>query len=181
MPALIRRIADSVGFVGDLRMNPPIRVKSGSFLNDEDYFRRYVALAAAKAVPHSGSLLILLDCEDDCPGTLGPTLLQRAQAVRSGVDIFVALACREYETWFISAAPSLRGRRGLPQDLNTPKDAEQTRNAKGWLGDRMNVRYDPVIHQLEFTKEFDLKLARTNRSFDRLYRRVQSFLQDDRN
>jgi hypothetical protein len=180
LPALIRRIADSVGYVGDLRVNPPIRVKSGSFLKDEDYFRKYVALAAAKAVTHGGTLLILLDCEDDCPGTLGPALLQRAQAVRAGVDIFVALAYREYETWFISAAPSLRGRRGLPQDLNTPPDAEQIRNAKGWLGDRMNVHYDPVIHQLEFTKEFDLKLARTSLSFDRLYLRIQSFLDDDR-
>jgi hypothetical protein len=74
LPTLIRRIADSVGYVGDLRVNPPIRVKSGSFLKDEDYFRKYVALAAAKAVTHGGSLLILLDCEDDCPGTLGPAL-----------------------------------------------------------------------------------------------------------
>jgi Domain of unknown function (DUF4276) len=179
LPVLIRRIADSVGFVGDLRVNPPIRVKSGSFLNDEDYFRKYVALAAGKAAMHGGSLLILLDCEDDCPGTLGPALLQKAQAVRVDVDIFVALAYREYETWFIGAAASLRGRRGLPQDLSTPHDAEQIRNAKGWLSDRMNVRYDPVIHQLEFTKAFDLKLARTNRSFDRVYGRMQIFLGDD--
>jgi len=180
LPALIRRIAESVGFAGDLRVNPPIRVKSGSFLNDEDYFRKYVALAAGKAVANGGGLLILLDCEDDCPGTLGPALLQRAQAVRVGVDIFVALAYREYETWFISAAPSLGGRRGKPQDLKAPQDAQQIRNAKGWLGDRMNVRYDPVIHQLEFTREFDLKLARASRSFDRLYRRIQSFLEHDR-
>jgi hypothetical protein len=82
LPALIRRIAESIGFAGDLRVNPPIRVKSGSFLNDEDYFRKYVALAAGKAVANGGSLLILLDCEDDCPGTLGPALLRRAQAVR---------------------------------------------------------------------------------------------------
>jgi len=86
--------------------------------------------------------------------------------VRAGVDIFVALAYREYETWFISAAPSLRGRRGLPQDLKAPQDAQQIRNAKGWLGDRMNVRYDPVIHQLEFTREFNLKMARASRSTD---------------
>jgi Domain of unknown function (DUF4276) len=180
LPALIRRIAESVGFAGDLRLNPPIRVKSGSFLNDGDYFRKYVTLAAGKAVTYSGSLLILLDCEDDCPGTLGPALLQKAQAVCADVNIFVALAYREYETWFVSAARSLRGRRGLPRDLDSPRDAEQIRNAKGWLGGRMNVHYDPVIHQLEFTKEFDLKLARTSKSFDRLYCHIQSFLEDDR-
>jgi hypothetical protein len=176
LPALIRRIADAVGFVGNLQINPPIRVKSGSFLNEEDYFRKYITLAAGKAAARNGSLLILLDCEDDCPATLGPALLQRAQAVRANVDIFVVLAYREFETWFITAAPSLRGRRGLPLHLEAPSDAERIRDAKGWLGGRMSASYDPVIHQLEFTKEFDLKLARNNRSFDRLYRRIQDFL-----
>jgi hypothetical protein len=177
LPVLIRRIADNVGFAGSLQINPPIRVKSGSFLNDQDYFRKYVALAAGKAAARNGSLLILLDCEDDCPATLGPALLQRVQAVWANVDTFVALAYREFETWFITAAPSLRGRRGLPQDLKAPHDVEQIRDAKGWLGGRMNTSYDPVIHQLEFTREFDLKLARANRSFDRLYHRIQSFLE----
>jgi hypothetical protein len=181
LPALIRRIADHVGFVGNLRLNPPIRVKAGSFVNDQDYFRKYVALAAGKAAVNNGSLLILLDCEDDCPATLGPALLQRARAVRANVDIFVALAYREFETWFVTAAPSLHGRRGLTADLNAPHDAEQIRDAKGWLGDRMSTSYDPVIHQLEFTREFDLKLARNNQSFDRFYRRIQNFLGSDTN
>jgi hypothetical protein len=181
LPALVRRIADTVGFAGALHVNPPIRVKSGSFLNDQDYFRRYVALAAGKAATRNGSLLILLDCDDDCPASLGPALLRRAQAVRANVDIFVALAHREFETWFITAAVSLRGRRGLPQNLKAPQDAEKIRDAKGWLGERMNTSYDPVIHQLEFTREFDLKLARANRSFDRLYRQIQRFLEVDAN
>jgi hypothetical protein len=181
LPALVRRIADTVGFAGALHLNPPIRVKSDSFLNDQDYFRRYVALAAGKAAMRKGSLLILLDCEDDCPATLGPALLRRAQAVRADVDIFVALAHREFETWFVTAVPSLGGRRGLPQKTKAPHDVEKIRDAKGWLGDHMNTSYDPVIHQLEFTREFDLKLARTNRSFDRLYRQIQRFLNDDTN
>jgi hypothetical protein len=181
LPALIRRIGDAVGFVGALHVNPPIRVKSGSFLNDQDYFHKYVALAAGKAAERNGSLLILLDCDDDCPATVGPALLRRAQAARANVNIFVALAHREFETWFITAAPSLRGRRGLPQDLKAPHDAEKIRDAKGWLSDRMSTSYDPVIHQLEFTREFDLKLARTNRSFDRLYHQIQRFLEMDTN
>lgn len=181
LPALIRRIADAVGFAGNLQMNPPIRVKSGSFINDQDYFRKYVALAAGKAATRNGGVLILLDCDDDCPATLGPTLLKRAQSVRSHLDIFVVLAYREFETWFVTAAPSLRGLRGLPHDLKAPHEAEQIRDAKGWLGSRMNASYDPVIHQLEFAREFDLELARNNRSFDRLYRRIRSFLEADAN
>lgn len=176
MPALLYRIAHTTAFAGVFRVNPPIRVTSGPFLNDQDYFRKHVTLATAKAADLGGSVLILLDCEDNCPGTLGPDLLRRAQAVRANVDIFVALAYREFETWFITAAPSIRGRRGLPQDLDPPPAPEGIRDAKGWLGARMNVPYDPVIHQLEFTRAFDLEQARANRSFNRLYCRIQTFL-----
>jgi hypothetical protein len=179
LPALLYRIAQSIAFTGVLRVNPPIRVKLGSFLNDESYFRKQVTLATAKAAQMGGSVLILLDCEDDCPGTLGPALLKRAQAVRANVDVFVVLACREFETWFITAARSIRGLRGLPLDLEPPQAAEGIRNAKGWLGKQMNAAYDPIIHQLEFTRAFDLEQARANRSFDRFYRCIHRFLEED--
>lgn len=177
VPVLLHRIAGQAGFSGALRVNAPIRVKAGSFLHDEDYFRRQVTLAGAKAAQESGNVLILLDCEDDCPGILGPSLLHRAQAVRADVGILVALAYREYETWFISAVRSLRGHRGLAPDLDAPPTAEGIRDAKGWLGDRMDGRYDPVTHQIEFTRVFDLDQARSSSSFDRLYGRILGLLQ----
>ena len=90
----------------------------------------------------------------------------------------MVLASREYETWFVTAAPSLRGRRGFPQDLDSPPEAERIRDAKGWLGARMNVAYDPVIHQLEFTRKFDLEQARANPSFDRFYKRIRTFSEE---
>jgi Domain of unknown function (DUF4276) len=177
LPALLHRIARETAFAGVLRVNPPIRVKSGSFLNDRDYFRKQVTLATAKAAQARGCVLIMLDCEDDCPATLGPDLLKQARAVRADVDIAVVLAYREFETWFLAAAPSLRGVRGLPRDLEAPPDPLGIRNAKGWLGERMDGAYDPVIHQLEFTRAFDISQARSNQSFDRLYRRVHGFLE----
>jgi len=177
LPALLQRIARLTAFTGHFRVNPPIRVKSGTFLNDHDYFRKYVTLATAKAAELNGSVLILLDCDDGCPGKLGPDLLQRAHAVRANVDIFVALAYREFETWFVTAAPSLRNMRGLPKDLDPPSAPDAIRDAKGWLSTKMNVPYDPVIHQLEFTRAIDLEQARTNRSFNRLYGRICNFLE----
>ena len=108
VPALLHRIARRASFQGLLRVNPPIRVKQGSFVNDDEYFRNQVRLAAAKAAQENGSVLILLDCDDDCPARLGPELLRRAKEGRSDVDMFVALAYREFETWFIAAAHSLR-------------------------------------------------------------------------
>lgn len=109
LPLLIRRIFAEFSPQVVPVINPPIRVKAGSFVNDHEYFHRYVRLAAAKAAHGGGEVLILLDCEDDCPATLGPSLLARAKSVRSDVPTTVVLAHCEYETWFLAAAESLRG------------------------------------------------------------------------
>lgn len=179
LPALLYRIAGEVGCQADLRVNPPIRVKAGSFLRKNEYLHKQVTLAAAKAAHMRGGVLVVLDCEDDCPAIVGPDLLRRVQAVRSDVDVLVALAYREYETWFLAAARSLRGQRGLPNDLEPPSDPEAIRDAKGWLGKRMPSGYDPVIHQLEFTRKMILEEARSNPSFDRFYRHICRFLHDE--
>lgn len=172
LPLLIRRIFSEFcpGVYPDI--NPPSRVKAGSFLQDHDYFNKYVALAAAKAAQDDGMVLILLDCEDDCPGTLGPRLLANAQAVRSDIKCAVALAHREYETWFPAAADSLRGCAGLSAQLTPPENPESIRGAKEWLGRHMPVSYDPIIHQARLTARSDLHQARANPSFDRFINKL---------
>ena len=171
LPALLHRIRGSLRTSTALQINTPIRIKSGSFLNDTIYFERHVAFAAAKATQRHGSVFILLDCDDysHCPAQLGPQLLRNATAVRSDVPVFVALAPREYETWFLAAAHSLRGVAGLPDSLEPPPNLERIRDAKGWLSERMPGKYDPIRHQALFSKRMDLGAARTVQSFDRLY------------
>ena len=173
---LLWRIAQDAVPGATLRVNQPIRVKSGSFLSDTNERERHVLLAAAKARQANGSILILLDCEDDCPAVLGPRLLKQASAVAGNVPVLVTLAHREYETWFVAAAESLRGIEGMAGDVVSPPEPEVMRDAKGWLGRRLPHRYDPVTHQLEFTRHFDLQAARRVPSFDRLYRKIQSLL-----
>jgi hypothetical protein len=174
VPLLIRRI------FGEFRtdvypiVNPPSRVKAGSFINDTEYFNKYVALAAAKAAQGDGSVLILLDCEDDCPGLLGPRLLADAQAVRADISYTVVLAYREYETWFLAAATSLRGCAGLPDQLTPPTNPESVRGAKEWLGQHMPNSYDPIIHQVKMTAHFDLLQAQVVPSFDRLIDKLKA-------
>lgn len=41
----------------------------------------------------------------------------------------------------------------------------------------MEFDYDPVIHQAEFTRKFDLEEARANASFDHFFRRIRAFLE----
>jgi hypothetical protein len=152
--------------------------QSGSFFHDEEYFRKQVALAGAKAAQEGGAVLILLDCEDDCPANLGPELARRARELRPDVHVIVALAYREYETWFTTAARSLRSFHGLASDLEPPESPEAIRDAKGWLGSRMTAGYDPIIHQLAFTRKFNLDEARANPSFNHLYQHIRMLLQD---
>jgi len=171
VPTLLRRIAKECN--GTVQINNPIRVKSGSFLNNNDYFSRMVSLAAAKAAQNTGFVLILLDCDDECPAVLGPRILERARNVRGDVGIIVVLLYREYETIFLTAAASLRGHFGLPPNLQPPADPTSIRNAKGWLGNYMDVAYDPILHQRELSRLFDMTQAKQNHSFNRFYNIIE--------
>ena len=174
VPILLRRIAEMTCLGLLLKINHPIRVKVGSFLNDDGYFKKQITLTAAKAAQSGGFVLILLDCEDSCPAILGPKTLEKAKTVRSDVNYVVVLAYREYESWFLASASSLRGIYGFPLDLEPPTDVEAIRDAKGWLGSRMDRKYDVATHQLEFTIRFDISKARTNKSFNRCFERIST-------
>lgn len=173
---LLWRIAAAANATARLRVNQPIRVKSGSFLNDPRERERHVLLAAAKARQARGCVLVLLDCDDECPATLGPRLAAQVMAIAPDVPSIVALAHREYETWFIAAVESLRGIEGMSSDVTSPSNPESTRDAKGWLGRHLPHRYDPVTHQLPFTHHFDLQAARRVPSFDRLFRKIEALV-----
>jgi len=175
VPKLLQRLFREGRQHGFLVVNPAVRIKPGSFLNDEDYFRRYIELAARKAQGYPrGNVLILLDCEDECAGKLGPQLLARARKVHSQVPFTVVLAHREYEPWFLAAAPSLRSVAGLPADLEAPADPEAIRGAKEWLAARMPNGYDPPNHQPLFTEHFSFAQAAAVPSFARLQRKAQT-------
>lgn len=175
VPALLHRLNLHLETGIHLDVNAPIRIKSGSFLNDDQYFQKYISLAAAKARDRGGAILIILDCDDGCPAELGPGLLSKAQAICADIRVVVVLAYREFETWFVAAVESLRGRFGISGDVARPTTFDM-RDAKGWLGQRMSSKYDPVIHQLAFVRAFDLEQARSVHSFNRLCARMHYLL-----
>jgi hypothetical protein len=146
-------------------------VKSGEL-------ERYVELAM-RSVAGTGALLVLLDADDDCPATLGPELLTRVRAVREDVPAVVVVANREFEAWLLASADSLRGHRGLPDDLEPPGDSEAIRDAKGWLQDRRidGRAYSPTIDQPALTAVLQLDRARTrSASFDKLWRDIEHLI-----
>ena len=177
VPILIRRIAATA--VPDVvpHVPRPIRVKRDRFLKENE-LERYVDLAARQSGP-DGGVLIVLDADDDCPPELAATILRRATRARSDRPIKVVLARREYEAWFLAAADSIAGRRGLPDDITAPNDAESIRNAKGWLTSRMppGRAYKETRDQPALTSLFDLPAARRGApSFDKMWRTVTQLL-----
>ncbi|MGE3311371.1 MAG: DUF4276 family protein [Limisphaerales bacterium] len=177
VPILIRRIARMVDPTLFIRTDPVLRVPSSRLLKSGE-IERHVELAARKNAG-LGGVLILLDCDDGCPAKEGPALLARAQGARPGFPVSVVLAQREFESWFLAAAESLRGRRGLPPDLAGPSDPESIRGAKEWLRARMprDRSYAESIDQPKFTDAFDIDQARCRaRSFDRCHREIVRLL-----
>ena len=174
VPILLRRFLAELRDDAWVRVNPSLRIKAGSFLNDEAYFTKHLELAARKAKKHErGSVLILLDCDDACPAELGPEIAAKASALRPDVPITVVLAYREYETWFLAAAQSLRGVAGLPNDLEPPPDIEAIRGAKGWLAARMPNGYNEPNDQPGFTATFSFEEAAKLSSFSRLRAKLE--------
>jgi hypothetical protein len=170
IPPLLRKIAMIYDSSIVVHIGEPIRVKSGSFLNIDKEFSRFVNLAAEKAKLKNGTVIIIIDSEDFCPKELGPTLRDRARAIRPDVPIFISLAYREFETWFIYSIGSIcKEHKDVNDATQIPKDPESYRDAKGWLTNNMICTYDPIKHQKEFVNLLDINSALNSRSFRRLY------------
>lgn len=176
LPVLLRRLAASSG-VFDLVVPVPIRLARDRFLRREEEFRRILLLAAAKAGP-DGTVLILLDADDDCPVELARASIAKARQILPTGDLSIVIANREYEAWFLSGAASLAGRRGLRGDLTAPSEPEKIRNAKGWLSERIPTgRYHEVSDQPALTAVMNIEeAALTSRSLRKLIKVVSAAL-----
>lgn len=174
VPVLIRRIALEMdpGLVPSIP--PPIRVPASS-LRREGGLEKAVDLAARK-LDGKGGVFILLDCDwaNGCPAKDGPEMLGRARQARPDIPVSLVLARSEFESWFLAAAESPRGRRGLPEDLVAPPNPEAIRGAKEWLNQRAS--YSPTVDQPAYTQLFDMEAARRADSFDKCLREIRSLL-----
>jgi hypothetical protein len=176
LPILLRRLRDRIAPETSLEIPKPIRVPRSSLVIQEE-LERYVELAA-RQVESTDGILLLIDADDDIGCVLGPRLLGISTAKRSDRQHSVVIAAREYEAWFLAAAVSLRGKRGLALDLEPPEDPEAIRDAKGWLS-RHNVEgrsYKETLDQPALTAALDIDAALRTSSFDKLYRDVARLL-----
>jgi hypothetical protein len=176
-PILFRRIGSDIDPTVRLDVQQPIRRPRSSLVLPAGELGRAVELAALKARPRGG-VFVLVDSDDDCPATLAPLLLACAESAGMGLPVYVILPQREFEGWFLAAAESIRGKRGLPTDLAPPQNPEEIRDAKGWLRERMRGHvYSETIDQPALAAIFDLNQARAAKSFDKCYRDLRLLIE----
>ena len=177
-PVLLRRLLwDCAQSYGVDIGNPVIR-RTQSQLRREADVRDAVRLALAQ--PDCAAVLVLFDGEDECPVELAALVRGWAQAAAGQIPCEVVIAYREYETWFLAALESLRGRCRIAEDASAPANPELKRDAKGALEEFMpsGASYAPTIHQQKLSAVFDMSLAhQRNRSFRKLTKTVGDLLQ----
>ena len=175
VPVLLRRIAAELGH--GVHVPRPVRIRRNR-VSRAGELERAVELASRDA-GEAGSVLVLLDADQDCPVDLAAALASRARAVRPERPIRVVIARTEFESWFLAAAESIGGRRSIVVPETTPTNPEAVRDAKGVLSSWMpgNRSYRPSRDQAALAAVFDLRAARSAPSFDKLWRDVESLLE----
>jgi len=177
LPILIRRFTEKVDPTLPIHVGKPLRVPKSKLLRGDE-FERTIELAGRFAGAEGG-IFVLIDSDDDCPKEWGPRLLERAHRKRSNQPISVVLAKQEFEAWFLASAESLRGKRGLADDLAAPGDPEAIRGAKEWLSaqKRDGSRYSETVDQPALAKIFDLEAAKKAASFEKFHREILKLIE----
>lgn len=166
LPPLVRRISREI-FGVEVQCLTPHRLPRSKF-GDTDAFRNAVNLQARR-VSSRGGVIIVLDSDDDDAGLLRDELLSVARPAAGAEDLVeVAVAVREYESWFLASMTSLRSHRSIKDDAEYSGDPERRRNCKKLLEEQMVESYKEIRHQVAFSSLLDVKMAsKSSPSFER--------------
>lgn len=161
LPLLLRRIAADL-FGVHVDVPPPHRVKRNQ-MTTGDMLSRAARLQVSR-VTGRGGVLVVADADKDCAVDLAEQIRSSARPV----NVEIAIAVCEFESWFLAGVESLRRHRAVTGNASFPGDPETRRGAKEALGALMTEAYRETLHQPAFAAMVDLRQARRVRSFDHL-------------
>ncbi len=164
VPVLLSRLQKITGDFS-FQIAEPLRWHC-SELADEEKLAQKVAIARRQN--ECAAIFIFFDSDDRCPKTLAPRLLDSARRAAAGVPCELAMAHREFESWFLAAFESIRGSLPFVPNAVAPNDPENRRDAKGTLTRLLppGKSYSSAVDQASLARRFDLAIAyRSSRSF----------------
>ena len=182
IPALLRRIVPLVVPDEHVDVCKAVRLSRGKFLTEPEFERAF--RFARDNAGDGGVVVVLADADDDCPVELSAKIRTFGCIQNSEIPVGVVFANRCFEAWLIAGAESLRGHRGLNDDLVSPDEPDGVANPKRWLQDRhaqnsggqRRWRYSPKLDQPALSAVVDVALARRSPSFDKFYREIERLL-----
>lgn len=177
LPVLLGRLVAGIRPRRRPEILQPFRLDRSRIVK-EHHLRKAVEFCAYR-VQGDGLILILLDSDGDCPAELSARLKPWAAETAWNCPTAVIVAHCEFEAWFLAAARSLAGHRGLPEDLQDHPSPETPRGAKEWLSARKGPgsKYSEILDQPRLAACFDLDSARRAPSFDYFRRTFERLLE----
>lgn len=184
VPLLIRAAGDCLGLVGFSPAAKPVKAGEIRKLAREGELERFLIYAGSRM--DGDSVLLILDCDDDCPVEIARNFSGRAEKVlpRISKKIGISFLRREFEMLYLICAPALAA--AYPDygwELGAyakPKPCEDIRNAKGALRALTKTRpYKETRDQPKFVSALDFReLTLHSRSYVHLTRLLKWFAAD---
>ena len=184
VPFLLRRVIEHEEIFDHGILGRPIRARDIPTVRREGELERFVQLACAR--PQCDSVLVLIDCDDDCARDVAYEFSNRLNNIAqvAGKKIGVGFFCREFEALFLCSISSLNEK--YPElgftlsNAPAPEIVERIRDAKGTLTGLMSDgSYKPTRDQARFVSALDFDyLVQHSRSFQHVRQLVEWLRQE---
>ena len=184
VPALVRRVLADHALYDHVVLPHPLRSKDIPSLRRAGELERFVSYACARE--EGDSVLVLLDCDDDCARDTAWEFAARVEGIAavSQRKVGVGFFCREFEALFLASMDSLAAAYNTfawnVAAANAIADVEVYRGAKGKLQQLVSgMSYKETRDQVRFVSAVDLAVLRArSRSFRHLERLI-GWLRED--
>lgn len=185
VPFLLRRVIEHEEFFDHSILERPIRARDIPTVRRQGELERFVQLACARA--ECDSVLVLIDCDDDCARDVAFEFSKRLDGIAQGArkKVGVGFFCREFEALFLCCISSLNNKypelRFTLDDAPASEVAESIRDAKGTLAGLISSgTYKPTRDQARFVSALDFNhLVQHSRSFQHVRRLVEWLRQEN--
>lgn len=181
VPELLRRILHEVLLNYEFQISPnPIRGKDIPCIKRPGELEKFLKYACMR--DDCDCVILILDCDDDCPVDVVTDFVERASAIaiNSGKRIAIGFIRCEFETLFLQSIDSISAAyppaSGYDVDaINNVENLESVRGAKGMFRRAIPSKsYKETRDQPRYVHSLDLEHLRM---CSRSYRHIESMIQ----